>query len=311
MIRLFVGVSFKVIQKNKTLYIKSMQTLEQLSAQAILAKTRNLQSHLSPTEQLAAQYLLEHADDVVSLSIGSFAEAAGISKSSILRFCESLGFHSYKDFKVALALELGKEEAKTVEAVKATDKAKDIFRKVIHADIRALEESLDLIDEAMLEEAVSLLSKAKRIEIYGVGLSASIAQDAFSRFLRLGFNVAVLTDAHMQTISASLLSEKDAVLAISHSGRSHETLRAAKTAQETGAKVICLSSFLESPLVKLSDVALVSATGETAYRVDALASRIAHLSVIDTLYVSLANKHKKAQAVLEQTRQVMSELTKS
>lgn len=288
-----------------------MQTLNQLNSQAILAKARNLQSHLPPTEKAAAHYLLGHYEEIVSLSIARFAQGAGVSKSSILRFCESLGFQGYKDFKVALALEIGNKDQQPLEAINATDNAKDIFRKVIQADIKALEQTLALIDEKSLSKAVKILSKAKKLEIYGVGLSASIAQDAFSRFLRLGLNVSVLTDAHMQAISASLLTSEDVVFAISHSGKSSETLRAARTAQKAGATVICLSSFLESPLVHLSDVALVSATGETAFRVDALASRIAHLSVIDTLYVSLANKHKKAQVTLEQTRKIMAELTKS
>ncbi len=288
-----------------------MQTLNNLNTQAILAKTRNLQTKLPPTEKAAAHYLLQHYEEIVSSSIANFAQEAGVSKSSILRFCESLGFHSYKDFKVALALELGSKDERPLEAIKATDKAKDIFRKVIQADIKALEQTLALIDEKSLSKAVKILAKARKIEIYGVGLSASIAQDAFSRFLRLGLNVTVLTDAHLQAISASLLTKDDVVFAISHSGKSSETLRSASKAQESGATVICLSSFLESPLVLLSDVALVSATGETAFRVDALASRIAHLSVIDTLYVSLANKHKKAQVTLEQTRKIMAELTKN
>ena len=81
-----------------------MQTLNQLNTQAILAKARNLQSHLSPTEKAAAHYLLEHYEEIVSSSIARFAQEAGVSKSSILRFCESLGFQGYKDFKIAFLL---------------------------------------------------------------------------------------------------------------------------------------------------------------------------------------------------------------
>ncbi len=281
-----------------------------LLSHAILATARNLQAKLPPSERAAADFLLSEAETVVSLSIGAYAEQAGVSKSSILRFCDSLGFSSYKDFKVALALELGKEDAKPFEDVKPRDKPKDIFRKVIQADVRALEETLDLIDEASLDAAVESLSRAKKIEIYGVGLSAPVVNDAYSRFLRIGLNVSAITDAHMQAISASLLTSQDVAFAISHSGKSHETLRAARRAQEAGATLVGLSSFLESPLIQLADIGLVSATGETAFRVDAMASRIAHLSVIDTLYVSLANKRKRSKEILERTSGVMAELTR-
>lgn len=245
------------------------------------------------------------------MSIGHYAERAGISKSSVLRFCTRLGFASYKAFKVALARELGRGAVGTVEEVRPQDAAGDIFHKVVRADIRALEETLELIGEAHLQQATELLAKARKIEIYGVGLSASVAQSAYSRFVRIGLNVSVLTDAHMQAISASLLTPQDVAFTVSHSGRSLETLRAARLAQEAGATVICLSSFLESPLVELSQVALVAATGETAFRVDTMASRIAHLSVVDTLYVALANWNpEKSRELLARTGVVMAELTR-
>lgn len=278
--------------------------------QAILAKARNLHQKLPPSERASADVLLHDPHAVVSLSIDSYAQQAEVSKSSVLRFCESLGFTSYKDFKVALALELGKEHVRPLEEVASSDSPKMILQKVIQADVKALEETLELIDETSLNAAVDALHAARKIEIYGVGLSASIAEDAFSRLLRIGMNVSVLTDSHMQALSACLLTKKDVVFAISHSGKSQETRRAATIAQEAGATVICLSSFLASPLVELADIALVAATGETAFRKDAVASRIAHLSVVDTLYVALANRRKRARALLERSNQVMAELIK-
>jgi DNA-binding MurR/RpiR family transcriptional regulator len=52
--------------------------------------------------------------------------------------------------------------------------------------------------------------------------------------------------------------------------------------------VIAVSSFPRSPLAEAADITLVAATRETSYRVEALASRIAHLVVLDALWVAIA-----------------------
>jgi DNA-binding MurR/RpiR family transcriptional regulator len=76
-------------------------------------------------------------------------------------------------------------------------------------------------------------------------------------------------------------------LAVSHTGATQETLGAVRGANEAGAGIIAITSFSTTPLTELADVALVAGGMETAYRVEAMASRLAHLLIIDTLFTSL------------------------
>ena len=77
----------------------------------------------------------------------------------------------------------------------------------------------------------------------------------------------------------------DVVLAISHSGRTKDVLDAVKLAKESGAAVVAISRFGRSPLQRLADVTLHTLSSETAYRSEAIASRIAQLAIIDVLFV--------------------------
>jgi len=192
--------------------------------------------------------------------------------------------------------------------VRADDTPMQIARKVLRADMQAIAHTLELLDEAALNKAVRVLHAARRIEIYGVGSSAPIAADAYYRFLRIGLRVAVVTDSHMQAVSAALLEPGDVALVISHTGRTKETLETARKAREGGATVIALTSFLRAPIREVANIVLVTATAETAFRVEAMASRIAHLSVIDVLYVSLATRSlETALANLERTNAIIEE----
>jgi DNA-binding MurR/RpiR family transcriptional regulator len=70
--------------------------------------------------------------------------------------------------------------------------------------------------------------------------------------------------------------------------------------------VIALTSFQRAPISKVANTVLVTATAETAFRVEAMASRIAHLSVIDALYVALATRSlERSVATLARTNAII------
>lgn len=279
-----------------------------VAAQAVLARIRSVQSSLSHSEVAVATFVLATPADAIRLGIKVVAERAGVSTATVLRFCRTLGFAGYKDFKIALALETGRSPVVLSEEVRADDTPMQIARKVLRADMQAIAHTLELLDEAALNKAVRALHAARRIEIYGVGSSGPIAADAYYRFLRIGLRVAVVTDSHMQAVSAALLEPGDVALVISHTGRTKETLETARKARERGATVIALTSFLRAPIREVANIVLVTATAETAFRVEAMASRIAHLSVIDVLYVALATRSlETALANLERTNAIIEE----
>jgi RpiR family transcriptional regulator, carbohydrate utilization regulator len=167
-----------------------------------------------------------------------------------------------------------------------------------------------VLDEQLLEQAVEALLSAARIEFYGIGPSMPIALDAYYRFLRIGLPVTVTTDAAMQAVSAANLPPNSVAFAISHSGRTRETFHALRCARSAGAFCILLSSHMHTPLSDYVDIALITASRETAFRTAALTSRIAHLSVIDALYVAVALRRPEASlAALDRFTAVIAEHT--
>lgn len=275
---------------------------------AILTRLRSLQASLSQSERAVAQVILERPEQIIRLSVEALAQAANVSTTTVMRLCHTLGFSGFRDFKLGLASDLGGRVAVLPERIEASDSFLTIAKKVFQADIEAIYQTLALLNEEVLAQVIHRLQRANRIEIYGVGSSAPVATDAYYRLLRLGMQVAVVTDSHMQAVSAGLLNETDVAFVISHTGRTTETLAAATHAKSRGATVICLTSFLRTPLIDLADLCLVTAAAETAFRVEAMASRIAHLSVIDAIYVMLAmSRFDDAIEVLDYTARIIAE----
>ena len=63
-------------------------------------------------------------------------------------------------------------------------------------------------------------------------------------------------------------------------------------AHDTGAKCITITNWGKSPILKYSDVSLFTSSSETFYKSEALSSRIAQLTVIDTLITILSFRNE-------------------
>lgn len=256
------------------------------SSGVVMSRIRELRGIMRTSETRVADYVLAHPQEVVHLKVDGLARRSGVSTTSVLRFCHALGLEGFTQFRTMLAVELN--PLAYPETAPDEDPFASLVRSVFHADMQAIAQTLDLLDLAELRRAVERMAAARRIDIYSIGLSAPVALDAASRFIRIGLDARAVTDAHMMAISAALLDSRDCALLISHSGRSPETIHAAELAHAAGAHVTGLASYPNTPLLAHCDTSLVTAVSETRFRVQAMASRIAHLTVIDALYTALA-----------------------
>ena len=101
----------------------------------------------------------------------------------------------------------------------------------------------------------------------------------------------------MQVIACNYLDERDAVFAVSHSGSSRCVVDSTQTAKHRGAKVISLTSAGKNPLSKLADISLNTNSKETKYRVVSIASRVAALTIADSIYTYIAMRTDGAKSL--------------
>lgn len=63
---------------------------------------------LRRSEKQAADYILEHMEQIPDLPIDRLAKKAGVSQPTVLRMLKALGYKGYKDFRYHLVAELAK-----------------------------------------------------------------------------------------------------------------------------------------------------------------------------------------------------------
>ena len=274
---------------------------------AMLARIESLLSSMGPATQRIGEFVIRHPAQVVHMSVSEVAEKTESSEGSVIGFCKMVGATGFQQLKIALAQEIVRPVQYIHEDLAPEDSAGTVVGKIFQSNIQALQETASVLDTQALEQAVRLLAQARRIEIYGIGSSATIAEDAHYRMLRIGLNANVVVDSHVQAISASLTGPKVAVLTISHTGSSHETVTATRLAKEAGASTVCITNFGKSPLQAFADVVLFTMARETHFRTEAMTSRLAQLAIIDVLIACLAlADYDTAVRTLRQTFDVLS-----
>ncbi len=253
-----------------------------------LIRLRGLYPSLKAALCKVADVILARPELAIYASVNEVAAAAGVSEATVMRLCRLLGFRGFQDFKIALARELVTPLQRLHEEVSEGDDPATIVHKVFQANIAALQDTLAVLDMQAMQAAAQALLAARLILIIGVGTSGPIVTDAGNKFFRLGLLVRAVTDAHLMMMNAALLTPEDVLLAVSHSGSTRDPVETARTAKNAGARVICITNNSLSPLTKTADLVLVTASRETRFRQEAMASRLCQTSIIDSLYTLMA-----------------------
>jgi len=231
---------------------------------SILLKISAHYPSMNGAERKVADALLKDPAGARFLSITQLATLAGVSQTTVNRFCRSLDFHGFIDFKRLLIEDLAARRNEEPD---------------VHGDVKD--------DAVVFARIVSVLAGARTIGIFGVGSSSPVAMDLSYRLLRSGLRCSYAFDSHMQAIQASLLGPEDVALAISHSGESQDTLDCLDLAATAGAATVGITSFSQSTLARLCGLCLMTSTKKNFWLSEAIPSRIAQLALCDALCVAV------------------------
>ena len=235
------------------------------------------------------------------------SEKTQASEGSVVGLCQQIGAKGFQNLKISLAQDLVQPVQFIHEDLQPDDGVAAVIEKIFHSDIQAIKDTLSVLDAGAMMKAVDVLKQARRIEVYGIGSAAPIAEDMHYRMLRIGLDCKVAVDSHVQAISASLTDETVATVTVSHSGSTRETVLATRLAKEAGAQTICITNYGKSPVQAYSDIVLYTMAKETKFRTEAMTSRIAQLAIVDALIACLAlANYDEAVDTLQRTFDVLS-----
>ena len=243
---------------------------------------------LSNQEKHVASFMLEHEDMLLSSSVAQISSLCNVSQATVVRVCKSLGFSGMKDFKIFY--QTGKLPSKQSLNSEITwnDSDSDVFNKIFYKTLSTLENSFQTTSYETLGKIADKIVSVNNIDIFGIGGSAPVAQYCRNEFMRLVKRVNAYTDPYVLHHALPLFSEQDAIIVVSCSGETKEILAIAQQAKRARTTVVSITNHAESTLATLSNYTVV--TCENHFFADEMNtfSRIAQISMIDSIYLMVA-----------------------
>jgi RpiR family carbohydrate utilization transcriptional regulator len=286
--------------------VKGGRAMTQINASYQVRIRGVLSSITKENEKKIYEFIEKNKKEIIHMSIDEAAETCGVSKVSIVRFAQKLGYKGYQAMKISIAQETIEPEQQIYSRLAKTDTISAIVDKIIESDIQSLKATHEILDQDAIECAINMIRESEQLLFFGIGGSGSIALDCQHKFIKIGYLALAFTDSNLQAMAASVLNKRSVVIAISHSGASKDILTALDIARQAGAKTIAITNYGKSPIVKKADIVLYTSSSETAFNSDALSSRIAELAIVDMLYVGAAfKKYDEAYNNIVKTRKAL------
>ncbi|EKF18287.1 MurR/RpiR family transcriptional regulator [Nitratireductor pacificus] len=242
---------------------------------------------LSPSEKRVADFVLEVPDKVIHMSIGTLAEAVGVSQPTVLRFVRTMGLASYPELKLRTGQSIVSGTPYVHSEVASDDPLGQIIDKLLDSSIYALTTLRRSIDQTVLDKAIEVLAKAQRIDCYGTGAARILAMEAQHKLMRFGIPVVTYDDTHLQRLAAATLRPGDVALCFSHTGMVRDTEAMALKARECGATVVSITR-PSTALSAASDIVLAIDARENTEIYAPMSSRVAHAVLIDIIATAIA-----------------------
>ncbi|MFP8887254.1 MULTISPECIES: MurR/RpiR family transcriptional regulator [Streptomyces] len=262
---------------------------------ALAAKVRTMAPSMTRSMQRVAEAVAGDPAGCAQLTVTGLAERTGTSEATVVRTSRLLGYPGYRDLRLALAGLAAQQASGASPSVTADiavdDPIEDVIAKLAHDERQTLADTAAGLDPGQVEAAVHAMASARRIDLYGAGASALVAQDLAQKLLRIGLVAHAHADPHLAVTGAVQLRAGDVALAVTHSGRTVDVIEPLRVAFDHGATTVAVTGRPDGEIAQYADHVLTTSTArESELRPAAMSSRTSQLLVVDCLFIGVAQR---------------------
>lgn len=263
----------------------------------VLQELMRLRSGAAGADRAIAAYLIEERMHISSLSAREVARAVHVAPSTVVRFCQRLGYGGYADLRDAVQAELsylvshfeGIDPNHPLDGgeqhVVVAHKIGTLYREIV-------DDTLGLLRPSELDRAVSALASAREIVVSATGVQLAFAEGFRNKMLKIGRHVSLeprTSAAFYRAMNAD--PQSTVFVLLSYSGESERLLRVARAARESASTVLAVTSIGGNALSGLADIVLQVSTREKLEdNIGHFAMNISTSLLLDIVYACIFNQ---------------------
>lgn len=264
----------------------------------MLIKEKLKDTHtFSEIEKCIAQYILNINLNIKKESVRHIAEHTYTSPSSVMRFCQKLGFEGYVDFREAYIQEIEylSSHFQDIDAnfpFQPNDKNVVIANKIGILYEETIKDTLALIHHDTLQQAANMLEKAKNIYVCSSGASKDIAKVFKDNMLKIGKTVISYHNTSDIYYEACFQDQTSCFIIISYSGETSRAVRVAQKLKERHIPMIAITSYGHNTVTNLCECCLyISTRQKLITNLGNFSINLSILYILDILYANCFHFH--------------------
>jgi DNA-binding MurR/RpiR family transcriptional regulator len=271
-----------------------------------IVKLQQYISELTETQRRVADYIIKHPLDVAFLTVDQLAAIVGTSTTTIMRLTFSVGYSGYTEFQKGLQENLRHQAAPQtrLEANIKGISGNDLWSRYAESQINSIQDTINMNSPETLENALDMITSAKRIICTSVRSGLPVAQYLTHGLNRLfGNTQLVVADVSDWVDSVVNIDSNDLLIPISFPRYGRRVIDFAKVAKDNGVNVLSITDSYSAPLVKHSDLILLCNSSSIAFHNSAVSA----MFIADYLISALAiNSPEKTKERLDKVNSILT-----
>ncbi len=240
---------------------------------------------LSKSQQKVAIFILKNLQTVGVHSASYVGEKAGVSETTVIRFCYAIGLSGYAQLQREITVHLFNEGNTSslqnyLQSKQALFENPRFYEKTMEKDASSILNVAKNIDEEDFNRASILLHTKKKIYIAGNGSSHLAAQWLHFTLNLLRPNVTLLNFETSEVIRAiQEIDEESVVIVLSFHRYFKEPIQFAAEIQEKNCEIIGITDSRIAPITQYATITFVNEQQEMS-TIDAMPALISFLNTL-------------------------------
>ena len=277
-----------------------------------LVKIRSERDRMSAIERRIADFVLENAQLLRDYSSQQLANALGISQSSVVKFCQKLGFKGYPDLKLSISEAVVRADNGAGEPADERTGTRPGPAAALWQRKSEAEEATRLINPPKaLDDAAQAIGRARTVFIIGLGEDDIHARAFALRLSLLGIlTVHNFDPAHM-TASLSAATANDVLLVFSEQGMQPALCQLGRHFRAQRGTVVTITRHSSNALRAHADVALLVSAHDERAHIEPLLYHSALQHLLDRVYIRLCEADGDRRTRLQENLERIQPLLES
>lgn len=228
---------------------------------------------MTKSQCLVADFILNEADEALSLTSSDLAKKVGVSAATVVRFARILGYLGYLELQQDLAQDI-RQSLSSIERIalaktKKTsriDSEESYIQATMLDTVSKLKEMSLKSDSFAFEAAVDKVICARKIYVLGLGSSAALAGFLAFYLKQVQKDVLLVQSGDTAELAEPLLllDERDLLIVLSFPRYAKRCLEVLEMAQKRKLKLLVITDSLENSLAETADTVLIAESGMLA-----------------------------------------------